>query len=174
MRAATLDPVRAGTLGNRTMRLPLSLFILALPLAEIAGFVIVGRAVGVVATIGLVMLSGIAGAILMRVQGLGLIARIRTELEAGRKPAREVVHGLMVLVAGILLLIPGFLSDIVGLLLFIPAVRDLAWRLMRERFAGSVRFTTGGARPAGTGPRTIDLDRDDFARNQTRPPRRID
>src|SRR5699024_5519305 len=87
-------------------------------------------------------------------------------LAAGRTPAREVVHGVMVLVAGILLLIPGFVTDIIGLLLFIPAVRDLGWRFLRGRLGGSVRFASFGfARPRPAGPPVIDLDSEDYRRD---------
>ena len=116
------------------MRFPvIPIFILALPLIEIAGFVVVGRQIGVLPTLGLVVATGILGAILLRIQGFGVMTRIRKETQAGRDPSREVAHGVMVLLAGVLLLIPGFVTDIIGLLLFLPPVRDLAWRYLRRR-----------------------------------------
>lgn len=150
------------------------LFLLLLPLIEIAGFVLVGRQIGVLPTLGLVIAGAVAGSILLRVQGFGALARIRREIDARRDPSRDMAHGLMILLAGILLLIPGFFTDILGLLLFIPPVRDLAWQFLKSR----VRIVTdfpmpGGARRDG---RTIDLDADDFSRtsNQESPWRRID
>ena len=119
------------------------LFILALPLIEIAGFVVVGSEIGVLATIALVILSGVAGSILLRIQGFGVLTRIRAELEAGRDPGRELAHGAMILLAGILLLIPGFVTDIVGLLLFVPPVRDLVWRFLKRRVVVSGSFSAG-------------------------------
>lgn len=156
------------------MRMPLILvFFLALPLIEIAGFVLVGRQIGVLPTLGLVIATGIAGAMLLRVQGFGIVSRIRAELTAGRDPSRELAHGVMVVLAGILLLIPGFVTDILGILLFLPPLRDFAWQSMRGhiRFAG-IR-TAGGRRPDdGHSGKTIDLDNDDYSTGRDR--RKID
>jgi UPF0716 protein FxsA len=146
---------------------PFSLLFLALPLIEISGFVIVGREIGVLPTIALVVLSGIAGGILLRIQGFGILARIRQQVEAGKNPSRELAHGVMVVVAGILLLIPGFFTDILGILLFIPPVRDLGWRLVRNRIMvhgniGEAKWTSSRA----DNQKTIDLDDDEFSRDQ--------
>ncbi len=154
------------------MRFPvIPLFLLALPFLEIAGFVIVGRQVGVLNTLALVIASGVLGAILLRIQGFGVMNRIRKELDAGNNPGRELANGVMILVAGVLLLIPGFVTDIIGLLLFLPPVRDLAWRFLKSRvvvsagsFGGFVRPGAGsGARQNGRrGGKTIDLDADEY------------
>ena len=77
--------------------------MLAMPFIEIAGFVIIGSKIGVFATLGLVILSAMLGFFLLRVQGIGLLQRIRTETAAGRVPDREVVHGAMLVLAAILL-----------------------------------------------------------------------
>lgn len=149
----------------------LPLFVIALPFIEIAGFVLVGEEIGVLATLALVIAAAILGAVLLRVQGFGAMTRIRREVEAGRDPSGEVAKGVMLLFAGILLLIPGFFTDIVGLLLFLPPVREFAWRLMKKRIVvSSARFGTGGfsAGDARTGPRgsTIDLDEDEYSRDE--------
>ncbi len=158
------------------MRFPLiPLFILALPLIEIAGFVVVGRQIGVLPTLGLVVATGILGALLLRIQGFGVMTRIRKETEAGRDPSRDLAHGLMVLLAGLLLLIPGFVTDIFGLLLFLPPVRDLAWRYLRRRL--DIVTTGFGSRPgAKTRGKTIDLDNDEYSSGSRpeSPWRRID
>lgn len=135
---------------------------------EIAGFVVVGRQIGALATVGLVLLSAMAGLLLLRHQGLGVMGRVRAELAAGRDPSRQLAHGVMVLLAAFLLIVPGFLTDIVGLLLFIPPVRDLAWRLLKSRITvvSGFRGRFGGARPRG---RTIDLDAEDFSRDRPNP-----
>ena len=129
------------------------LFILALPLIEIAVFVVVGGKIGVLSTIALVILSGVAGSMLLRIQGFGALNRIRAELDAGRDPGRELAHGAMIMLAGMLLLIPGFVTDIIGLLLFLPPVRDLAWRFLKRRIVVSGSFSAGfgGFRGARTG-----------------------
>ena len=153
-------------------------FFLALPLIEIAGFVLVGRQIGVLPTIGLVIATGIAGAMLLRVQGFGILSRIRAELAAGRDPSRELAHGVMIVVAGILLLIPGFFTDILGILLFLPPLRDFAWSSLRGRirFFGMGTMAGGGRRPDDGRSKTIDLDQDDYStgRDRGRPRSRID
>jgi UPF0716 protein FxsA len=160
------------------MRFPfIPLFLLALPFLEIAGFVIVGSQIGVLYTLALVIASGILGAILLRVQGFGIMARIRSELDAGRDqaldPGRELANGVMILLAGLLLLIPGFVTDIIGLLFLLPPVRAIAWRFLRDRVVVSAGSFGGFARPgARSGARrsdrqrdgkTIDLDADEYS-----------
>lgn len=163
-------------------RIFLPLFLLGLPLLEIAGFVLVGRQIGVLATVALVIASAIAGSILLRWQGFGVLTRIRRDLEAGRDPGRQLAHGVMILIAGVLLIIPGFFTDIIGLLLFLPPVRDLGWRLVRDRVrvVGDFGMFRGGFGPGGGGRRrgpTIDLDADDYTATKPNPEspwRRID
>lgn len=157
------------------MRFPLLLALfLGVPLIEIAAFVVVGGRIGVLPTIAVVVLTAIAGSILLRVQGLGVLERIRGETGTGSVPGRELVHGLMILVAGFLLLLPGFVTDAVGLLLFIPFVRDLIWSAVGSRVMADIRVVRMGGAGAGRGGRTIDLDDDDFRRTDRDPPRRID
>lgn len=144
----------------------LPLVLIVLPLIEIAGFALVGSLVGVLPTVALAIATTMLGAVLLRVQGFGALTRIRATLEAGGAPGRDLVHGLMIALAGLLLVVPGFFTDALGLLLFLPLVRELAWRFLRSR----VTVETAGFRRAG--PRTIDLDADDFARRNGPPPRR--
>jgi UPF0716 protein FxsA len=159
----------------------LPLLLIALPLVEIAGFAFVGREIGVLATIGLVLLSSIAGSILLRIQGFGVLRRIQRDMQEGRDPGRELAHGVMILIAGLLLIIPGFFTDIIGLLLFLPPVRDLGWQLVKSRIRVVGDFGAFRARP-GAGPSRgrrgpiIDLDEDEFSRtrNPDSPWRRID
>jgi UPF0716 protein FxsA len=148
----------------------LPLLLLALPLLEIAGFVVVGRQIGALAVIGLVLVSAVAGSLLLRHQGLGVMARARAEIEAGRDPSRQLAHGAMIVLAAILLIVPGFLTDIVGLLMFLPPVRDLAWKFLKSRITVVSGF--GTRRPRG---RTIDLDAEEFSRrpNPDSPWRRL-
>jgi len=142
------------------------LFILALPIVEIAVFILVGSQIGVLWTIALVILSGVAGSLLLRVQGFGVLNRIRTELDAGRDPGRELAHGAMIMLAAVLLLIPGFVTDVIGLLLFLPPVRDAVWHFLRPRVVVAGSFSTGfgGFRNRKRDERTIDLDAEDYRR----------
>lgn len=142
----------------------LPLFVLALPLLEIAGFVVVGRQVGALATVGLVLASSIAGALLLRHQGFSVMTRIRAEMDAGRDPSRQLAHGAMIVLAAILLIIPGFITDIIGLLLLLPPIRDLAWRALKGRVVLATNFSTGGFRGRQR-DKTIDLDDGDYSRS---------
>lgn len=144
------------------MRFLFSFLVFALPLLEIAGFVVVGSQIGALATVGLVLLAGVAGILLFRHQGFGVMNRARAEMAAGRDPSRQLAHGVMILVAAFLLIVPGFLTDIVGLALFVPPIRDLAWRLSKSRIMVVTAF---GGGPAPSRKPTIDLDAEDFSRD---------
>ncbi|MDR7033797.1 FxsA family protein [Mesorhizobium sp. BE184] len=141
----------------------LPLLVLALPILEIAGFVVVGREIGVLATVGLVLLSALVGTFLLRQQGFGVMSRVRAEMDAGRNPGRQLAHGLIVLIAAMLLIVPGFISDILGILLFIPAVRDFAWRFLKNRVSIVANFSGGGFSQRRK-EKVIDLDSDDYSR----------
>lgn len=146
------------------MRSLVPLFVLALPFLEIAGFIVVGSKIGVLATLGLIILSIFVGIFLLRIQGLGLIQKIREETAAGRTPKRELVHGVMLVFAAFLLIIPGFITDIIGLLLFIPAVRDFGWRCISDRVvvvnSGERRRRPDTSRIKD---RVIELDPEDYS-----------
>ena len=147
------------------------LLLLAVPIAEIACFVAVGREIGIGWTLGLILVTAVIGTLLLRVQGFGLIARTQSEIAAGRVPARELVHGVMLLVAGVLLLTPGFITDALGFLLFVPPLRESVFRALRSR-ATVAAFGPGMARegepfaqrrpPPREG--VIDLDEDEYRR----------
>jgi UPF0716 protein FxsA len=142
--------------------------LLAVPLAEIAAFVVIGGQIGVWATLGMVLLTAIIGSFLLRWQGIGLFNRINAELRANRVPGRELVHGVMILVAGVLLLTPGFVTDSLGFLLFVPGIRDLVWRFAKDRvvvqtMSSGFGNTTRSGEPGRDG--IVDLDEDEFQRN---------
>lgn len=141
--------------------------LLAIPLAEIAAFVVIGGQIGVWWTLLMVLVTAVGGSILLRIQGFGLINRIRTEMDAGRVPSRELVHGVMILVAGILLLTPGFITDAMGFALFIPQLRDALWAFVRTRIRFETVVMDGGAghsRYQQNEDGVIDLDADEFNR----------
>jgi UPF0716 protein FxsA len=155
------------------------LFFIFWPLAEIAGFILVGKMIGVWATLALVIGTGVLGAMLMRRQGMRLLRRVSLESRRGRTPGQALIHGAMVVVAGILLLLPGFLTDIIGLALLVPAVRSFIWaqigrRVVVARSGGGTGFrysnpkgNKGPSRGNGSnrsGP-VVDLDEEDFHRN---------
>jgi UPF0716 protein FxsA len=98
---------------------------IAVPLIEIALFIEVGGAIGLWPTLAIVVMTAIAGSGLLRHQGTATLARARRQLDNNVLPARELFDGVCLLFAGALLLTPGFFTDTVGLLLFVPAVRDM-------------------------------------------------
>ena len=107
--------------------------LLAIPLGEIAMFVVVGSQIGVLPTLALVLITAVTGSILLRIQGFGVVRRIQETMNEGGVPGRDLVHGMMIMVAGVLLLTPGFITDTLGFLLFIPAIRDIGWKFLRSR-----------------------------------------
>jgi len=123
------------------------LFILV-PLAELAVILAVGKSIGVLATLLLLLVFSVSGAWLAKRQGLAAWRRFQLAMTEGRVPTREVADGAMILVAGALLLVPGFLTDLLGLVLLFPASRALARRwvpaLARRRASRRARVTVVG------------------------------
>jgi len=101
----------------------LVLLLILVPLAELYVIVQVGEAIGALPTLGLLLLSSILGGVLLRAEGRLAWRRFRAALSAGRVPAREVVDGALVICGGSLLIVPGFISDALGLLLLLPPIR---------------------------------------------------
>lgn len=147
------------------------LILIGLPLAEIAGFVLVGRAIGLWATLGLVILTAVAGALLLRSQGLHILRQLSAESREGRLPGETLVDAAMIVVAGILLLLPGFITDIIGLALFIPFVRRLVWSAIGRHVVilgpsggGGYRQTREPSGKGGGPGQVVDLDEGDYTR----------
>jgi UPF0716 protein FxsA len=126
----------------------LALAFLVVPIIEIAVIIKVGEAIGVLNTVGLLILSSIVGSWLMKREGLGVLRRIQESMDVGRVPGKELVDGFLILFGGALMLAPGFLTDIAGMALLLPPVRAGVRRLLRRRFASKV---------LGSGSRIIDL-----------------
>lgn len=101
------------------------LLFLAVPLVEIYLLIQVGRVIGALPTIGLCILSAFLGSALLRQQGLGTLRRARANLNRGEMPALELLEGVMLVAGGVLLLVPGFVTDLVGLACLIPFTRRL-------------------------------------------------
>jgi UPF0716 protein FxsA len=130
---------------RRTCDMWLLLTFLALPIIEIALFIQVGGLIGLWPTLGLVILAAFVGLSIIRAQGISAIARLQARVAAGDDPSGPIANAALIVIAGVLLLVPGFFTDAVGLVLLIPAARR--WIL---RAAGS-RIRTRGfvfTRPA--------------------------
>lgn len=142
------------------MRIPFSLLVLGLILGEIAAFILVGKAIGVLGTLALVLLGIVAGATLLRWTGVATLLRIRAEMAAGRVPTRPLVDGAVGAIAALFLMLPGFISDLVGLLLLVPITRNAIWRGVRRRFEPTRRSRAAFAPRRGA---VIELDQSEYA-----------
>lgn len=139
--------------------MPVFLLLLVVPLTEIAVFIVVGREIGLMATLLITLGTAVAGTFLLRRQGMAALERIRAELAARRLPARALADGAMIAAAGVFLLTPGFVTDTLGILLFVPGVRGAVWRHAARRVEAALM---AGGRPRRAGHRVIDLDARDF------------
>ena len=112
-------------------------FIL-IPILELAVLLKLHEAAGLGNTLAIVIITGFVGAFLARAQGIMVLAQIRRDLAEGRMPAPRLMDGVMILIAGVLLITPGLITDTVGFLLLIPVVRSTirAWlrRKLEEKF----------------------------------------
>jgi len=116
------------------MGLLILLFIIGLPLIEIYLFIEVGEQIGALSTVVLTVLTAVVGIALVRSQGLGVARRAEASVQRGEAPLKEALDGMALLVAGVFLLIPGFLTDAVGILLLIPLVREAIGVVLLSRF----------------------------------------
>jgi len=116
----------------------LFLFIVV-PILEIALLLQVGEVLGVGPTLALIILTGVVGAALARMEGLRVLERIRLELAQDRMPAPYLLDGLMILVAGLLLITPGLMTDAIGFALLVPACRLLIKDWLRRRLEARLR-----------------------------------
>jgi len=119
---------------------------IVMPLLELWLLVKLGGHYGVGPTLLLVVVTGIAGAWMARTQGVMILLSIQRELAEGRMPAPQMIDGVMILVAGVLLLTPGLITDAAGFLLLVPPVRALirGWlrrKLERKLREGTVTFS---------------------------------
>ena len=124
--------------------------LIGVPLIEIWVFIEVGGRLGVLTTIAIVVLTAIVGTALLRQQGYGVLARVQASMAANQMPVAAVFDGLCLLVAGALLLTPGFVTDAIGLLLFVPTVRQAVGRWLLRRIIASGGLQIDG-RPVGRG-----------------------
>lgn len=136
------------------------------PLAEIAFFVLIGNAIGLWPTLAGVLLTAVAGALVLRWQGLSLVSDIRSSMGAGRLPTRSLADAMMVAIAGLLLLLPGYFSDLLGILLLIPPVRTLIYRYLASRVTVVSTTTTS---TYGFGPRQVEDDTIELSDDEYRP-----
>ena len=146
----------------------LLLLFIIVPALELILLIEIGRRIGTLPTIGLIVFTGILGAFLARRQGLQVLRRMRTEMQAGQLPADSIFDGVIVLIAGAFLMTPGILTDTVGFLCLIPATRrvikNLIWsRLKRAIDRGQIYTATyRGPRSQNDSEDVIIIDHDDY------------
>lgn len=125
------------------MRFLLLLFVIV-PLMEIVLLIGIGSEIGALATIAWLIVAAVSGIILIRFQGLATALRAREMLAQGKMPGEALIHGFLSVCAGVLFILPGFISDAIGLLLLIPVLRQaLIRRWLRrakvtESFSGNI------------------------------------
>ncbi len=130
----------------------LLLLFIGIPLVELVLFLRIGSRIGLPATLGIIILTGILGAWLTRLQGMRTLGRFQKALAEGRLPHEEVLEGIMILIAGAVLLTPGFLTDAAGFLLLVPPVRAQLRRGLGRYLENRVQVVgTGMGTGAGAG-----------------------
>lgn len=119
----------------------IGLFI-AVPIAEIYVIIQVGEAIGAIPTILILVADSVIGSMLWRSQGRRVWARFRQTVERGGMPHREVIDGVLVVFGGAFLITPGFISDVVGILLLLPPTRAVIRRLLIRRLGKRIQLRT--------------------------------
>ena len=142
------------------MLLPLVLLFIVVPIAELAVLIQVGQEIGVWWTIAILIADAIVGSILMRAQGRAAWRRFNEALAGGRVPAREVLDGALVMFGGLLMLTPGFITDILGFLLLIPPTRAVVRAVLVRRLAQRMTVSMTARRDDVVDGTAVDLESD--------------
>ena len=120
----------------------LILLFTLLPLAELSLLLRIGEWLGAGPTVGLVIATGVVGAWLARREGLRTWGRVQADLASGKMPGEELLHALLVFIAGVVLVTPGVLTDVAGLLLLVRPAREIVARKLQRRLASQVQLQT--------------------------------
>lgn len=118
--------------------MPVLLVLLAAAIIELTVLIVVGQAIGLLATIGLLILASLIGAVLLRHEGARTLRAFTEAVRTRRPPHQELVDGMLIAAAGVFIVLPGFVSDVLGLLLLLPPIRALVRkRMLRSASLGS-------------------------------------
>jgi UPF0716 protein FxsA len=117
----------------------IALLFIVLPIVEITVAIQVAHHIGGLNTVALLLLFSFAGVWLARLEGFSVVRRIQEQLENRTVPTNELIEGALVFVGGLLLIVPGFVTDALGLLLLFPLSRHMARRGLKRRFGMRVR-----------------------------------
>lgn len=142
--------------------LALVVLFIGLPIAELFVIIRVGEAIGLLPTLAILIADSVLGSLLLRSQGRAAWRRFNEALAAARPPAREVMDGALVIFGGALLITPGFLTDILGLVLLLPPTRAVVRRVLVRHFTSRVVLGVagmgGGRADRRRGPRGYDVE----------------
>ena len=143
----------------------LFLLFVAVPIGELALLIKIGDILGLPMTVAIVIVTGMVGASLARWQGLLVMRKLRTELNAGRMPAGPMFEGVLLLIAGAFLITPGVITDVVGFLLLIPPFRWLVAAILKKWATGKINVIQTQAQTQAPGeaqppnqPRIIEAE----------------
>ncbi len=157
----------------------LFLILLVVPIIEIALFIEIGGLIGTWPTIAIVVLTALLGTVMLRRQGMAALRGVQSRLADGENPGRLLADGAMILVAGALLLTPGFFTDAIGFALLVPAVRSWLWARLAPRLtvvhvsaqAAGARRPPGGERGhVPPGGQTVEGEYEEIDPEPARPP----
>ena len=130
----------------------LAVVFLVVPIVELAVIIQVGSTIGALETVGLLIVVSVVGGWLVKREGVGVLRRISGAVNAGRIPGRELADGALIMLAGALLITPGFLSDVLGIALLLPPVRAVVRPVLLSALAKrAIDVRTAGPR-YGRGP----------------------
>ena len=132
-----------------------AIFIIV-PLIEIALFIQVGGWLTLWPTLGIVLGTAIVGSWLLRWQGTQVLRDLQREMQALGNPLSPLAHGALILVGGVMMILPGFFTDVLGILLMVPPVRRVVIRLILSRVPASTVSGFAFSRGAGTDPNIVD------------------
>ncbi|QEE08416.1 FxsA family protein [Bartonella kosoyi] len=136
---------------------------LCILLIEIAGFIFVGQEIGILATLSLIIITTIVGVVLLRIQGFSLLKNIQSEVIQGRTLEKNIVNDTCIMLSAILLILPGFVSDLLGILLLIKPIRSAAWRF----FSSLKNKMNPNTRRKNDSEKIIDLNAEDYKVHDT-------
>ena len=134
------------------MPILLVILFIVIPIAELYVIIQVGQAIGVVPTLILLLADAVLGSMLLKREGRSAWRRFNEALTARRFPGKEVADGVLIVIGGTLLLTPGFLTDIFGLLLLLPPTRAIARRVLKRLTIGRFAVVSMGGGPGPFGP----------------------
>lgn len=119
----------------------LFLIFAVIPVIELALLIKIGSVIGTLNTIIIVILTAVAGAYMVKLEGIAVMYRIQENMQQGTFPAEELINGMMILMAGVLLLTPGFFTDVVGFLMVFPVsrgvIKRIAGRYIKKRMSST-------------------------------------